>query len=166
MTLLQRLIASLTGAIDKAAAEKSINLRQKQSLYRSLLHLLMGEPYILSNLAEFAQEKGKGAALEHLFKILGRRCKRPQALNARIVQSVSLKNVQRTWNITKSDSTWSTTSSRKPRWIPTTSTISCIAITIRPISIGWRKWSSSTRLSKSSSIARRSRICSSVFSRT
>src|SRR5580700_5069707 len=103
LTVLQRLITSLTQAIDLACERGEINLRKKQSLYRSLLHLLMGEPYVLSNLGEFAQEAGKGPALEHLFRILGKRCKLPQALHARIVQSVSLKNVQRQWNITKSD---------------------------------------------------------------
>jgi hypothetical protein len=103
LTLLQRLITALTDAFDKALAEKRISPRKRQSLYRSLLHLLMGEPYILENLKTFADQAGKRPALEHLFRIMGKRCKLPQALHARIVQSVSLKNVSRTWNITKSD---------------------------------------------------------------
>lgn len=102
-TLLQRLISSMTHTIDRACEQGTISPRKRQSLYRSLLHLLMGEPYVLTNLGEFAAETGKSPALEHLFRILGKRCKLPQALHARIVQSVSLKNVQRAWNITKSD---------------------------------------------------------------
>ena len=72
-----------TQAIDRACIERRISPRKRQSMYRSLLHVLMGEPRVLSNLSAFAHEAGKRHALDHLSKILGKRCK--------------------LWNITKSD---------------------------------------------------------------
>lgn len=63
----------------------------------------MGEPTILPDLRHFCQQSEIEKSLEKLFLALGTTVKLPQAIYARIAESASLRQVLRSWNISRSD---------------------------------------------------------------
>ncbi len=103
LTLLQRLVWPVLNLIKRAFEKREITQRQRDVLYKDLFYVMMGEPNPSQQLNDFCKRGNRARALDRLFNSMGTRCKLPQALYARIVQSVSMKNVQKSWGITKSD---------------------------------------------------------------
>ncbi len=102
-TRLQRLISPIRGAIDRAFTGGAIPEKKRNSLYKSLVYLLMGEPHILPDLRDFCLKAKREKSLVNLFLSLGTRIKLPQAIYARIAESASMTQVLKSWRITKGD---------------------------------------------------------------
>lgn len=103
VTFLQRNVRRITDRIERLAIAGEISSKQRQNLFRALFYLLMGEPLIPDNLVDFCAREKLEPTLKRLFEALGTTCKLPQALHSRILKSVSIKRVQETWGVTKSD---------------------------------------------------------------
>ncbi len=103
VTFLQRNVQRITDRIERLFLSGRLNQKQRQNLFRALFYVLMGEPLIPDNLIEFCTREKLEPTLKRLFESLGTSCKLPQALHSRILKLVSLKRVQETWGVTKSD---------------------------------------------------------------
>lgn len=103
VTFLQRNVRRITDRIERLTSQGELTPRQRKNLFRALFYLLMGEPLIPENLVDFCVGEKLEPTLRRLFEALGTSCKLPQALHSRMIKSVSLKRVQETWGVTKSD---------------------------------------------------------------